>query len=380
MSFSTIAGVVGGVLLLLGNALFVVTEFAMTRVRQFDEEEFDDHPGLRRAWEMTDRLEIYLSGCQVGITLCSVGLGVVAEPALAALLEPAVRVVGLGTASLHAVAITVALIIINLLHVIVGEQAPTYLGIERTKSVARHLAPALYWWTWIMSPVIHLADRVAKGLLRLGGISITRSWTEGEAEGSETEDGEGGTREQRTLSRISALRGEVGRVLGRSALSRERRVEVLRALDIEQVPVREIMVPREAMIALDAGAPLEENLRRMRDHAFDRYPLTGASLDDVRGAVYTPTVFRGLEALRAGEKTLADVAVPPVTVPADLPVSELIDRFQEENQELALVTDADRTLGLITTTDAFEAIAGELEDPVDREQEAPPQRPAPVDR
>lgn len=168
--------IVGGIALLLANGFFVTTEFALTRVRQFPREEFDSHPGLQRAWEMTDRLEIYLSGCQVGITIASVSLGVVAEPAVAAVIDPIVRMVGIGNtvgqAGHTTTAVILSLALINFLHVVVGEQIPTYLGIERTKTIARYGAPLLYWWTRLMWPFIVAADRVAKGILRVGGVDI----------------------------------------------------------------------------------------------------------------------------------------------------------------------------------------------------------------
>lgn len=177
----TVGRLIGGVILLLGNGYFVTIEFAMTRVRQFSKEQFQGSSGLRRAWEMTEELEIYLSGCQLGITICSVGLGVVAEPALAIVLEPLIQMVGLetilgGASGTHsALSVVVALAVINLLHLIIGEQAPTYLGIERTRLIAGYGGPILYWWTRIFSPVIRLADWSAKAVLSLLGVEITRS-------------------------------------------------------------------------------------------------------------------------------------------------------------------------------------------------------------
>lgn len=152
---------------------------------------------------MTERLEIYLSGCQVGITVSSVGLGVVAEPAVTAVLGLLVGAAGVGTvgASGHtAVSVILAFSIINLLHVIVGEQAPTCLGIERTKFVARYGAPLLYWWTSLMAPVIVTADWAAKWLLGVFGIDITRSLADEELE-------------EKAPSSRSELRREMGEAL-----------------------------------------------------------------------------------------------------------------------------------------------------------------------
>ncbi|MFB6157589.1 MAG: CNNM domain-containing protein [Haloferacaceae archaeon] len=351
---TTVLRLVGGAVLLLSNGFFVTTEFALTRVRQFPEEEFRDG-GLRRAWEMTERLEIYLSGCQLGITVSSVGLGVVAEPAVAAVLDPAVRALGFGTAGTAghtAAAVIVALAVINLLHVVVGEQAPTYLGIERTKLVAKYGAPPLYWWTKATSPVIVVADRVAKGTLSLFGVDITRSWADEEPEGEGPPDTRG------------ELRRRMGDTLRAAGLPDERREEVLNALEIGARPVEGIMVDRDDVVALSTADGFGTNLDRMASSPHVRFPLVGERLEEFHGIVYTPDLLRQVDEFDDGVD-LCEVAAPPMTTTPDATVSDLIDRFQAENQELALVLDAGEVVGLATTTDAFEAIAGELEDPMD---------------
>jgi len=347
------ARLLGGVFLLLSNGFFVTTEFALTRVRQFPESEFTG-PGLERAWEMTERLEIFLSGCQLGITISSIGLGVVAEPAVAAVFDPLVRMLGFGSAGAAghtAAAVILSFALINLLHVVIGEQAPTYLGIERTKFVAKYGGPLLYWWTKIMSPVILLADRIAKGILGLFGVDISRSWTEAEEEPA------------------ASSRGEVRRLMGDAlsdvGVSDERREEVLNALAIGEMPVTEVMIDPEEIVAVSTETDLETNLDRMGRSPHTRFPLVGASLEDFHGIVYTPAVIRHRDALEAGTLDLHDLATAPMTVSASTMVSDLIDMFQTENQELALVLEDGAVVGMVTTTDAFEAIAGDLEDPLD---------------
>ncbi|NHN58766.1 MULTISPECIES: hemolysin family protein [Halorussus] len=353
VELATLAQVAGGLVLLFGNAYFVTIEFAMTRVRQFTEGEFQGSSGLERAWEMTDRLEIFLSGCQLGITVCSVGLGVVAEPALATLLTPVVELTGVGS---HALAAIVALGIINMLHVVVGEQAPTYLGIERTKTVAAYGSAPLYYWTKILSPVIILADKTAKWLLSLFGVEITRSWTE-----AETEEG------AREVSSRGDARREMGDILSQAGLDDEREEEVIAALDIDTIPVRDIMVPREEIVALSTADAIEESLRRVRNEPHTRFPLIGETLEEFVGIVYTPPLLGRGEEFRDGSLTWEDVATEPLTVDAELAVSDLVDRFQERQHELALVTEDGEVVGMVTATDAFEAMMGELEDPYDEE-------------
>jgi CBS domain containing-hemolysin-like protein len=335
----------GGAALLLANGFFVTTEFALTRVRQFPASEFTGSPGLERAWEMTERLEIYLSGCQVGITVSSVGLGVVAEPAMAAVLDPVARAAGMGTggAGHTAASVIVALAIINVLHVIVGEQAPTYLGVERSKLVAGYGATPLYYWTKVMSPVILFADRISKALLGAFGVDISRSWAEEELEGDEERP---------------STRGEV-----RSRMGRE---EVINALAIDRIPVSHIMTDREDVVALSTDLSIEENLDRAGAHPHVRYPLVDGGLSAFLGVVYTPALLDDRAALAAGEVDLEAIAAPPMTIVADTTVADAIDQFQAQNQELALVLAGGEVVGLVTATDAFEVITGELEDPLDR--------------
>lgn len=361
VEFVTWLRLLGGVFLLFSNGFFVATEFAITRVRQFSKDEFvGQGKGLERAWEMTERLEIFLTGCQLGITISSVSLGVIAEPALAAVIDPLIQSLGLtgligGSQGGHTLlSVILALVILNMFHVSIGEQAPTYLGIERTKTISHYGAPLLYWWTRFLSPVIRFADWFAKGLLGLFGVEITRSWAEEETEGEGEEEG---------VSSRGELRGQMGDILN-SQLPEERTEEVINALDIGEMDVRNVMVEREGIVALSTESTLDENLELIEERPHTRFPLISDGLDDFVGIIYTPTLIRDLSDLQDDDLDLESLATSPMTVPVDIAVSELIDRFQEENQELALVLDGE-VVGLVTATDAFEAITGDLEDPLD---------------
>jgi IMP dehydrogenase len=157
----------------------------------------------------------------------------------------------------------------------------------------------------------------------------------------------------------------MGEALGNVGISDERREEVMNALAIGELSVAEVMVPREEVQALSTADPLAENLARIRDTPHVRMPLVEDDLESLVGIVYTPEVLARLEDLESGEAALADVAAPPMTVAVDATVSNVIDQFQANNQELALVLDGGEVVGLVTTTDAFEAIAGDLRDPID---------------
>ena len=343
---------VAGVALILTNGFFVAIEFALTRARQFTESEFvGDRPALERAWEMTQNLEIYLTTCQVGITASSIAVGIVAEPALAALFEP--LFVGGPLASVGAGAL-IAFGIINLVHLTHGEQTPTYLGVERSRFVCRYGATPLYWFNWLISPLITLGDWVAKGTLGLFGIEMTGAWLETEED---------------VLESRAQLRNELGSLLDEGEIPEERREEVLNALDVGELAVSEIMVPADDIVALSTERSVADNLARIRNTPHTRFPLVGDSLAEFHGVVYAPSIIDHYDALRDGDATFADIAAPPMTVAADTSVSDAFDQFQAEEQELALVLQAGAVVGLVTATDALEAVMGDLEDPLDTRSE-----------
>ncbi|MEE6208561.1 CNNM domain-containing protein [Salarchaeum sp. III] len=343
---------VAGLGLILANGFFVAIEFALTRARQFTEEEFvGGNPALERAWEMTNDLELYLTTCQVGITASSIAVGIVAEPALAAIFEPVFH--GTFLASVGAGAV-LAFLLINLLHLTHGEQTPTYLGVERSRFVAKYGAAPLYWFHFAISPIITLGDGIAKGTLRLFGVEMTGAWLETEEDVIETR---------------AELRNRLESVLARGDLSEERLTEVVNALDVGTTAVTDVMVDVDDVVFLSTAESIEENIHRLTSSPHTRYPLVGETPEDLVGIVYVPAVIDHIDEIRSGEMELAEVAAPPMTLAADTTVSDAIDQFQAENQELALVLRDGEVVGLVTATDAFEAVMGEIDDPLDQQRD-----------
>jgi CBS domain containing-hemolysin-like protein len=340
--------IVAGLLLILANGYFVAIEFALTRVRQYDAADFDT-PALQRAWDMTDDLEIYLTSCQVGITASSIAVGIVAEPALAHLVEPLFAATPFATVGAGGL---VAFGIINLVHLTHGEQTPTYLGVERTKLVCRYGARPLYWFARAIGPIMWVGDHVAKWTLALFGIEMTGAWLETEAD---------------IIESRADLRNRLGSLLEEGDLPEERREEVLNALRVGDRPVREITVHAADIVALSTDASVDENLQRLRGTPHARFPLVGDDFEDFRGIVYAPAILDHIDDLREGTMTFADIASPPMTLAADTTISTAIDQFQAEGQEIALVMADGEVVGLVTATDAMEAVVGDLEDPLDRE-------------
>ncbi len=348
------------------NAFFVAVEFALTRLSSLEltDADVEDSAGLRRARSMLDRLEIHLTGCQLGISASSVLLGVLAEPAVTSFIEPAVGGLGLEGSTVSAVSVGVSVVLLNLAHKIWGEQAPTYLGVERPRQVAERLAPILFWWTRIMRPIIRLGDGAAKWTLGLFGVEITRSWAEGDAEGDPDEPG--GTERGDLKSRMADL-------LTTSPITRDRREEVLASLEIDELPGSNVMVPLEDAVVLALDVPGRENLRRIGQGGHTRYPVlrTDAPLDRrltvpaLAGVLYLPALFSCPDRLAQPDLHLEDLLQDAVICPSTLPVAQLIDRLQEARQELAVLADGDHVRGFVTITDAVESITGEVWDPLD---------------
>ena len=343
--------ILGGIILIGVNAYFVAVEFALTRLRQFPKSEFNT-PGLELAWEMTNDLEFYLTTCQVWISGTSIALGIIAEPGLAALFEPLfanTTLASVGAGSL------LGFLIINLVHLTHGEQTPTYLGVERSKQVARYGARPLYWFAKILAPAIWVGDSIAKATLGLFGIKMTQSWTETNEEIIETR---------------AELRNKLGSVLEEGELPEERREEIMNALAIGEQSVREVMIEPEEIVALSTEDDPESNFQKLEEHPHTRYPLIGEDLTEFRGVVYSPALFNHREKLSSDSAAFTDLAAPTMTLSPDTDVSDAIDQFQTERQELALVIEDGEVVGLVTVTDLLETIIGDIEDPLDKDEPA----------
>ena len=360
-SIEIVIRLLAGVGLILTNGFFVAIEFALTRARQYDKDEFlgdRSSPGLERAWEMTQDLELYLTSCQVGITASSIAVGIVAEPALAAMFEPLFADSMLASIGSGAI---LAFLLINLVHLTHGEQTPTYLGVERSRWVSKYGAIPLYWFHRVLSPIIALGDGIAKGTLRMFGVEMTGAWLETEQDVIETR---------------SELRNRLGTLLDKGDLPEERREEIMNALTIGEQPVREVMVPAEDIVALSTAVNIDDNIERIANQPQTRYPLIGDSLSDFRGIVYVPVLAKFYVDSGPDSLDFEKIAAPPLTLPADEDVSDAIDLFQAENQELALVVEDGTVIGLVTVTDLLESVMGDIEDPIDvsLENEGTPER------
>jgi CBS domain containing-hemolysin-like protein len=340
-------------LLVALNGFFVATEFAIvkvraTRIRELAEE---GNATAAVAARVISRLDAYLSACQLGVTLASLGLGWIGEPAFAHLFAPLFAMLGpWAAAGSHAAGVAVAFLLITVLHIVLGEQAPKALAIRFAERTTLVVARPIDWFFGVFYPAIWALNGMANGVLRLLGLPVASS-------------------EERAHSE-EELRILLAESLGSGAQSERRRLLVEQALDFPTRRVRQIMVPRADVAYLDLLHPLPEILETARREAYTRYPLCRDHLDEVVGIVHVRDLFAAAGSLRSSED-LVRLAREPLFVPETATADQLLRLFQSRRQHMAVVVDEyGGTSGLATLEDVLEELTGEIQDEFDTE--APP--------
>ena len=341
-----VAALVLAFVLVLANAFFVAVEFALVKVRPTQLESLveQNRPGASSALAMRKSLDVWLSASQVGITLASLALGWVGEPAFSHLIEPLIQRVAPDSASAQAIAKTVAIVIafslITFLHIVVGEQVPKTLAIANSERTVLVLAWPMRLFYLLFYPVIWMLNAGTRLVLKLLGLDSRAS------EGGEalSED------ELRMIFTSSAEAGAIA----------EARAELLdRALGMMEKTARQILVPRSQMKALDLESSLEENLAAAYSAGHTWLPVVRGSLDRVEGLVNVKDLFY-LHA-RHELKTLGQVQRPVLFVPETVTLEQLLAEFRRRNKQIAVVVDEHGgTSGLVTLADVVAELVGNV--------------------
>ena len=338
--------------LLVGlNAFFVATEFAITRVRlsQVIELEKAGKPGAKAARHAVEHIDAYLAACQLGITVASIGLGALAEPAFEHLLEPLVGAIAPGIAA--GLSLALALAIVTMLHVVLGELAPKSLAIARTTRVVLAVSPLMRVFYLATRPLVDAFNWLGNLVLKPFGIPPAREV----GHAPHTED------ELRMLLAQSVREGLI------ETYEREFAENVLVFGDLR---ARQVMVPRRDIDFLVAGDSILEAVERASGSLHTRLPLCEAEdgLDDPVGVVNFKELLR--LALQGVETDLADLARPLARVSESTLVDQVLRELRSRRQHMALVVDEyGTTVGLITLEDILEEIVGEFEEAEDGEHE-----------
>ena len=331
-------------LLVLLNGFFVAAEFSLARARVTRLEQLaESSRAALLAREQVRHIDRYLAACQLGITLASLGLGWLGEPAFARLLEPVFSRVGLGDGSASLTALILAFAIITVLHVVVGELAPKTVAIQRAEATAMSIARPLEWFRIVFAPFIHLMNGAGNRLVRALGVEPA---TEREL-ASTPED----------LQILIAQSEEGG------AIEPEEADMLEGVFGLQGSLARDIMTPRPEVTTLLADTPLRAALVEALATRHSRFPVLNG--DGVLGVVHLSQLARGL--LENEETPLRDIAGPALFVPETQPVDDLLRQLQARRASLAVVLDEYGDFaGIATVEDVIEEIVGEIDDERDR--------------
>ena len=334
----------------LANGIFVAAEFSMIKVRptQLAELAAAGSSRARMARRITRRLDSYLSATQLGVTLASLALGWVGEPAFAHLIEPHLRWLGtFGPAVAHSVAASIAFILISTLHIVFGELGPKYVAIDKTLPTALWTSHVLRGFYLVMYPAIWLLNAIANNVLRLIGI---RPAAAGEMAHSQEE-----------LRMILASSEKAG------ILSEENREIIEGVFHFSKRTARQIMVPRTDVSILSTTKTIEQNLETIRTTRHTRYPLCDGTLDATIGLIHVKDLF--LAQLRGPGRSLTDLKRDMLFVPENSTVEALLSQFIEHKTHMAVVLDEyGGASGIVSLENITEELFGQIQDEFDRER------------
>ncbi len=332
-------------LLVLLNGFFVAVEFSLVKVRpsRLKALEEEGQPGAHNVLAMVEKLDAYLSATQFGITLASLGLGWVGEPAFAHLLQPLIQrfVPNSATAEqlAHSIAIVVAFAFITFLHIVVGELAPKSLAIQKAESTVFAVAWPMRVFYTLFFPGVWLLNKVAAAFLRLFGLHTAQ-----EASESHSED------ELRVILHSSAATGSI-------ATSRAELLE--RALEMTEKTVRQVLVPRNQVRFLDLEEPLDKSIADARAGGHTWIPVCRGNLDQVEGVINVKDLFFLLS--RGELRSIAQVQRPVLFVPENATLEQLLSEFKRRRRQMAVVVDEHGgTSGIVTIADVVAEVVGNV--------------------
>ncbi|MDN4600433.1 hemolysin family protein [Paenibacillus sp. F6_3S_P_1C] len=332
------------------SAFFVAVEFALVRVRpsRIDQMIAEGNKRALAVKQAVANLDGYLSACQLGITITSLGLGWLGEPTVEKILHPVFESLQIPEAVSSFLSFVIAFASITYLHVVVGELAPKTIAIRKAETVALLTSTPIIWFNRIMYPFIWLLNGSANQLVKLFGIKPA----------SEHED----AHSEEELQIIINESFESGKI------NQAEFGYVSRIFAFDEMLAKEIMVPRTDMVCLYVNRSNEENLDIIRQEQYTRFPVVNESKDDIIGIINTKQFF--LELYGNEEPVDLSSLIQPVSaVHETTPVKDLLKKMQKDGVHIAVLVDEyGGTSGIVTIEDVLEQIVGEIRDEFDADE------------
>jgi CBS domain containing-hemolysin-like protein len=361
------------------NGYFVAAEFAAVSARLTRlEEEAQQRFLARLALRIKRQLDLYLSSCQLGVTLASLGLGAVTEPVVTQILAAPLHWLHLSPEHMHVTGFVAALGVTTILHIVLGEQAPKNWAILHGERILEALALPLVVFTYVCYPAIWLLNAATNAVLRLTGVTT-------------------GTSAHALPHSEDELRALLAQAAQHGTITKGREQLLQSAFDFGSLKVRQIMTPRTEVDYLRLGQPIGEVLRTVQKSEYTRLPLCDGDIDHVVGLVHMKDLFNHLKlmpgrlrftgekqgdeviaiadglpgsqvhVIGSGDIDLREVRRDVMFVPELLPVPRLLRQFQKMHIHMAVVVDEyGATLGVVTLEDVIEEIVGDIEDEFDK--------------
>ncbi|MEU1946521.1 hemolysin family protein [Streptomyces sp. NPDC020125] len=334
--------------LILANGFFVAAEFGLVTVERPDAERAADE-GDKRARTVVEalrELSFQLSGTQLGITITSLIVGMLAEPALGHLLTAPLEAVGLPHGAVSGIAVVLGMLLASAVQMVIGELVPKNWAVSRPLQVARFVAGPQYAFARFFRPVIALLNTVANRLVRALGVEPTEELASARTPG-----------ELVSLARHSARAG---------AIEQDTADLFVRTLSLGELTTQHVMTPRVRVSALHSSATAVDVLNLTRATGLSRFPVYRHRLDEVIGMVHLKDAL----AVPAGDRlrtSVSRIAQPPLLVPETLPVQPLLERLRSEQPIAVVVDEYGGTAGVVTLEDIVEELVGEVRDEHDDE-------------
>ncbi|HKY60495.1 MAG TPA: hemolysin family protein [Gemmatimonadota bacterium] len=334
------------VLVLVGaNGFFVASEFSLVSVRRTRIEELvrEGRPLARAVKDALGDLDAYLAATQLGITMASIGLGWIGEPALAALLEPLFTWLPpeWQLISAHAMAVILAFAIITSLHIVLGELAPKSMAIQRSEKTALAVALPTKWFLTLFKPFITFLNSMGWLFLRMFGVQPVGP-------------GHHFAHTEEELKMIVSASTEAG------VLEPEEEEVIHRVFEFADLTANQVMVPRTEVIGLPITASRDKVQEVLHEHGFTRYPVYDGSLDNILGVVNVKDLLPLLQD-RNGPLDLRRVLRTPIVMPESIRVFRLLSAMQADRRHMVVLIDEfGGTAGIVTLRDLLERIVGDV--------------------
>ncbi len=328
------------VFFLLMNAFFVIAEFSLVRVRksQLELAVEEGKAGAKSAKMVAENVNAYLSACQLGITLASLALGWVGEPAVSALISPLLAPFNLPEGATHAIGVAVGFTLVTTLHVVAGELIPKSLAIFSTEQYALFSATPLVWFYKITYPIMVVFNGITNGVMKLLGHDVASE------------------HEVYTDEEIKLL---IDESTESGLIDADANEYVDNIFELGDKDAEAIMTPRMDIVCIDLDDSLEENLKLVKQYNYTRYPVCRENKDRIVGFVHVKDLYT-----LPADATIDDLEIRTIlAVPEGLSIAKLLQELQGQCTKIAVVIDEHGgTAGIVTMSDIMEQIVGRIDD------------------